>query len=277
MTGILIAGAGLGTMVVPPIANWLISTYGWRTSYFVVGITALIIMMIAAQFLRRDPSQVGQLPYGGGGTEVENMNVEVRGVSHREALHTMQFWTLLVVTTCLGFCLHVILVHIVPHATDLGISTSKAANIIAVIGGTSIIGKVMLGGAGDRFGNRRVIAICFAVMLFALVLLVDAEGLWIFYLFAAAFGIAYGGIIALQPPMVAELFGLHSHGAILGSTAFATTTGGAVGSVLAGHMFDTAGSYQGAFLACVGASVVGLIAALLLRPISQPEVGKACS
>ena len=65
VTGIVISGIGLGTMVVPPIAAQLISSYGWRTSYIIVGIAALVLIILAAQFLKRDPSQVGQLPYGG--------------------------------------------------------------------------------------------------------------------------------------------------------------------------------------------------------------------
>ena len=64
MTGIAVMGIGVGMLVMPPAVSWLISNCGWRNAYMVIGITVLILMVLAAQFLRRDPSQVGQLPYG---------------------------------------------------------------------------------------------------------------------------------------------------------------------------------------------------------------------
>ncbi len=47
ITGIVAAGTGLGTLIVPGIANWLISGYAWRTSYTIVGIIALVIIVLA--------------------------------------------------------------------------------------------------------------------------------------------------------------------------------------------------------------------------------------
>ena len=64
MTGIVLSGVGAGVMIGPPLAGWLISAYDWRTSYLVIGIVAGVLLVIIAQFLRRDPSKVGQLPDG---------------------------------------------------------------------------------------------------------------------------------------------------------------------------------------------------------------------
>ena len=74
MTGIAVSGIGIGTMIMPLVANWLISSYGWRTSYIVVGITVLVLIILVAQFLRRDPGQMGQLPYGADEVKVESLN-----------------------------------------------------------------------------------------------------------------------------------------------------------------------------------------------------------
>ena len=64
MTGIVIAGVGLGQFIVPPIANWLISIYDWRMSYVILGSVVLVIGVLAAQFLRRDPAKMGLVPHG---------------------------------------------------------------------------------------------------------------------------------------------------------------------------------------------------------------------
>lgn len=267
--GVVAAGTGLGTLIVPWIANWLISSYDWRTSYTILGITALVIIVLAAQFLRRDPSQVGLLPYGQGEGETGHSGQDIGGFSFGQAIRTRQFWMLLVATLSFGFCMYAIMVHIVPHATDLGISAVNAANIIAIIGGANVVGRIMMGGTGDRIGSKKAFALCFILMSFSLALLVVTRELWIFYLFGFAFGFAFGGMLALMALLVADLFGLLSHGVILGSAAFGIDIGGAVGPVLAGHIFDTTGSYQLVFLACVGVSIAGLTVMALLPPPSK--------
>jgi len=73
----------------------------------------------------------------------------------------------------------------------------------------------------------------------------------------------------LQSPIVAELFGLRSHGALLGIVAFITTVGAAIGPVLTGRLFDTTGNYQLAFIVLTAIAITGLILTLRLRPISR--------
>ena len=89
------------------------------------------------------------------------------------------------------------------------------------------------------------------------------------YLFAAIYGFAHGGFFTLLSPLVAELFGLSSHGAIFGAIFFAGTIGGAIGPPLAGRIFDVTGNYQLAFLICAVVSGIALTLALLLRPVGK--------
>ncbi len=267
--GIVVSGVGFGTVIMPPIANWLILSYGWRTSYIIVGFIALIVLLLAAQFLRRDPAQMGQLPYGVDQIKGEVSNLPSQGFSFWKAIGTSQFRLLCVAFFCFGFCLHVIMVHIAPYATDLGFSAIMAANILAIIGGLSIAGRITTGGAGDRIGNKLALVTSFILSSVALLWLLLAQEVWMLYLFAVVFGFAYGGWSALMSPMTAELFGLKSHGAILGSVIFVFTVGSAIGPVLAGRIFDITGSYQLAFLISAALSIAALILALLLRPISR--------
>src|SRR4030067_145931 len=64
MTGMTIAGTGTGTLLMPLIASWLISTYNWRTSFTIIGIAVFILIVGLAQLLIRDPGRKGLLPYG---------------------------------------------------------------------------------------------------------------------------------------------------------------------------------------------------------------------
>lgn len=266
MTGIVAAGVGAGTMIVPPVASWLISSYGWRTAFLVIGIIALVLLMLAAQFLKRDPSKTGQLPYGENEVKPENSISEAKGFSFREAVHTQQFRMVWTIYFFFGVSLGTVMVHIVPHATDLGISVMIAANILAIIGGLNIVGRIGIGSVSDRAGRKSSLIIGFVLFLVALLWLQLARELWMLYLFAIIFGFGMGGVVALQPPVTAELFGLRAHGAILGAVVFGTTTGGAIGSLLAGRIFDITGGYYLAFLVCAVLAIAGLILAWLLKP-----------
>ncbi len=160
------------------------------------------------------------------------------------------------------------MVHIAPHALDLGSSAVQAASIISAIGGSSIIGRVVMGGAGDKVGNRRALVICFVVLATSLSWLQLAKELWGLYLFAAIYGFSHGGFFALVSPLVAELMGTRSHGVILGSVLFISQIGGAIGAVLTGRIFDLTGSYQLAFLILFIISVMGFMLSIFLKPIS---------
>ncbi len=273
MGGIVVAGVGVGQMVTPPIATQLITAYGWRTCYVVIGITALVVLVVLGQFLKRDPSQVGQLPDGVKEIRKETLVSEAKGLSRKEALHTGQFWMLFATYVCYGYLVQGTMVHIVPHATDLGISAVTAAGILSLVGGISVMGRIGMGSTGDRIGNKRALISMFILAIIAFIWVQFARELWALYLFAALFGFAYGGLIALESPLVAELFGLKAHGALLGIIHFGATIGGAASPLLAGRIFDVTGKYQIAFLVTTGFIVAGLILASLLKP-PRKEVWK---
>ena len=165
------------------------------------------------------------------------------------------------------------MVHIVPHAIELGISAIDAANILAIIGVVGITGRVIIGIAADRIGNRKAIIASFVLMSVALLWLLIATEIWMLYLFGAVFSFGFGGFSSAESPLVAELFGLSSHGLILGTAAFGFTICGAIGPVLAGYIFDMTGSYQIGFVACGVLSITGFISALLLRLPSKKHKG----
>ena len=274
MTGIVMAGIGVGTMIIPPLANLLISSYGWRTTYVIIGIVVLIVMTLVAQFIRRDPGQMGLLSYGEGEVEQKNLSSGVERFSFRRAICTGQFWMVCIMFTFSEFCVQTITVHIIPHATDLAISAASAANILAIIGGAGLTGRIIMGGAGDRAGNKFATTTCFAMLLVTILWLLFAGELWMFYLFAVVFGFAYGGYQPSISLVVVDLFGLRSLGVILGTVTCCITVGASVGPALAGRIFDITGSYQQAFLVCAALSMIAIVLALLLRPITEVRAEK---
>jgi MFS family permease len=157
------------------------------------------------------------------------------------------------------------MVHIVAHATDIGIDQIKSAGVLSTIGGVSIVGRLSIGTAIDRIGNTRSMIICFTLLIASFLWLLVAGEIWMLVLFAVLYGFAHGGIFTVLSPLVAELFGIESHGVLFGTVAFSLTIGGAIGPVVAGHIFDIARSYQSVFLILVGVGIAGLSLTLFLQ------------
>ncbi len=266
MSGIVLAGVGVGQIIMPPLATHLISSYGWRMCYIIIGIISVVGMVILAQLLRRDPAQVGQLPDGDSEMQQKSSIPEAAGLSRNDAVHNRQFWMIFAAYVCYGMLVQGTMVHIVPHATDLGITAVVAASILSVVGGASIAGRIGMGSAGDRIGNRRALIYLFILAIASFIWLQFAQELWMLYIFAVLFGFAYGGLVSLESPLVANLFGMKAHGALLGLVHFGATIGGAASPLLAGRIFDATGSYQIAFLVVTGFIIAGLVLVSLLKP-----------
>ena len=162
------------------------------------------------------------------------------------------------------------MVHIVPHTTDLGISDLSAANILAVIGGISIIGRIGTGILGDKLGIRKAYVVGFIVMATSFFWLVTVEDKWLFYLYTVIFGI-FSNTGVLGPSLVTEYFGLKAHGIIFGIMDFVFSIGSAVGPLFAGYIFDITSSYTTAFLICGTLGIAGVILDSLLRPIQKKD------
>lgn len=267
MIGIVTSGVSFGMLIIPPVITRLISWYGWRDSYIIMGIVCMVLVIIMAQFLKRDPQQMGLLPYSERRTEQAPQTLKASGFSLGEASRTNQFWLICTTYFCYGFFAYCITVHIAPHATDIGLSAINAANVLAIIGGTGIVGRIAMGSVSDRIGIKPSLIIIFIMSSVTLLWLQVANGLWTLYLFALLFGFAYGGLSALQPLLIAGMFGLSSLGLLVGSFSVSFTTGSAIGVFAAGYMFDISGSYHLAFFSCAVLSIIGLVLTALIRPI----------
>jgi sugar phosphate permease len=264
--GIAMAGRGVGGIISPLLAQWLISDYGWRWTFFILGLIAMVFITSIAQFMRHSPQRMGIKPLGGDEiVEVEqSRSTAAEGLSFSQAIRTSRFWLFGFILASVFFCLGTIMVHIVPYANDTGIPAITAASVLSIAAGISIIGRLIIGYISDRIGGRLILTICLILITLSIIWLLFAEKTWMFYMFAVMFGLSYGGFTLLLPVVTAELFGLASLGIIIGAITFMTTLGDAVGAPVSGTMFDTTGSYQLAFLTIIGICTVAVILSVFL-------------
>jgi len=219
-----------------------------------------------AQFLKHSPQQAGLKPYGEG--EIiegkQSPSSSMKGLSLKQAFRTRGFWLFGLLQTFGLFCTSTVMVHIVPHASDIGIPEISAAGILSFIAGIAVIGRLIIGFISDKVGGRKAITVCLILIILSVVWLLFAEEIWMFYVFAVIFGFANGGFTTLFPVITAELFGLASLGAIIGGFVIFATLGEALGAPVSGTIFDITGSYRVAFLTCIGTSTVAVIISVVL-------------
>lgn len=268
VTGVVGIGIGLGIMLIPLLASYLISNHGWRYAYSLMGIIAIACIVPLAQVLRRDPSKKGLRPYGEQQALPEQLGES--GFSLQEAMKKKQLWIVAAILFLTLYSGDTVLIHITSYAMDSGISSINAASLVAIIGGVSIAGRVIIGGAGDKIGCRRALVITFIITVASLLWLYHAEGLWQLRMFAIFYAIAHGGSLSLMSPLLAELFGTRALSSLFGIILFFGTAGAGTGPIVAGRIYDVTNSYQYAFLIMIIASIVGLTLALLLKPTKLP-------
>lgn len=269
MTGIVKVGTGAGQFSIPLLASILIVSQGWRQSYLIIGAAAFIILFSIAQVLKRDPGDLGTTGSQDRENADEASRMEEGSFGAGEAMRTVQFWTICIVYLLIVFCLLIILVHIVPHGRDVGLSVSHAAGVLSTIGAVSMVGRFVSGIGIDHVGSKRIMVIWFFVLIAGFCWLQIAESRWMLYLFACVYGLAHGGFFTAISPIVAEVFGTRAHGAIFGILVCFGTTGGAIGPIIAGYLFDMSGSYTSTFRMVTILSVAGLGMMLSLRPIKK--------
>jgi MFS family permease len=274
MTGIVKVGTGAGQFSIPFIASILIAGFGWRSAYLIIGLAALLMLFSLGLLLKPYPKNSSEFKSSSKVLSKDASHL-LTNLSVREALKTQQMYIICGSYLLLVFCLLIVLVHIVPHATDLGLTHTRAAGVLSTIGAVSMIGRFISGIAIDLYGSKLIMIACFVILISSLIWLQFSDTLLMLYLFGAVYGLAHGGFFTAISPIVAEVFGISAHGGIFGLVVFTGTVGGAIGPVLAGKMFDLSGSYEQVFLMITIMGCLSFALMLLLNPIKKKGIDTA--
>jgi MFS family permease len=275
--GITGSGGGVGTIVLALCAAYLIAKFDWRTAYIVLGLIVGLGIIPLSVLVKKDPAEIGIFPDGvniPAGRQVV-MNGEdtsdTGSLTVAQAFGTRDFWFLGIVWLSFSLCLHLVLTHIVPYGTDVGISATEAAVILGLIGSISIPGRLVIGGVSDRIGRKASALICAMLQIGAMIWLTWARELWMFYLFAIVYGFAFGGFDILVTALIGDIFGLHSLGTIMGMLVVGWGIGAAFGPAVGGLIFDV---FQNYFMAFMIGALAMMVAASFIA-LTKKEIGKS--
>jgi len=265
--GITSSGGGMGTIVIAPFAAYLISSFDWRTAFVVLGVISWIGIVAVSLPLKKDPQDIGLLPDGvkmePPQRDAQNTEEDVQpaAFSLSQALKINQFWLLAFAWVFFSLSLHMVLVHIVAYAVDMGISRMDAAVILSLIGLANIPGRMVVGKLSDIMGRKALGVTCTLIQFGTLLWLMRADQLWMLYLFAPAFGFMWGGSGTVVTVLIGDIFGTRSLGPIMGMMTAGWAFGAAIGPSIGGFIFDMSGNYFMAFAA--GATALFVVVCLL--------------
>ncbi len=265
------SAAMTGMSLLVPVVAWLIVAFDWRTAYMVLGAAVLVGMLPLCLFVVRDsPEEMGMRPDGDAAVAGAPVPVITRTLAST-ALRTVAFWQLGGAFFTCGFSMALVSAHGVPMLTDHGYTPIFASWVIGVLGASSIVFTLSLGALSDRFGARPVLAAIYAgrAFIFAgLFLIRDNPAAMIGV--AIVGGITVAGSMSMTSVLTADIYGRYSVGSILGVIFLVHQTGAALGSWLAGALFEATGGYGVMFaIACVLLAAAGLVS---LRVEREPRM-----
>jgi MFS family permease len=273
-SGIAASGLGLGLMLFPPITQSIISAWGWRSGFLVMGIsTAIILLPLNGFLLRHKPTDMG---YAGPDGVMEPDESIVYRPDHatrqsddgfqwtlRAAVGTINFWALMAFPMLIMIGVYIVLTHFVSFLVNQGLNKMMAASAFGLIGLTSTVFRIVWGLISDRIGRERSFSLgmfFFCISFYCLVRFQFGGGLWLVYLFVILLGVGWGSTAPVFMAGAADLFHGPAIGIIYGLLEGSVGIGGAVGSWIGGYVFDQTGSYQWAFgLSAMAAAIAGVM------------------
>jgi MFS family permease len=231
---IMLAGSACGAMLLPLLAQTVITHYGWRAAYTVLGGVALLVgFPLTAWFVRERP--LAEQP--------DHASVHL-GESVRSALSNYRFW-IIAATVCLyAISVNGAIAHLSALLTDRGVSAGGAAYAVAIIGATGLLGRILTGIFLDRFFGPRVSQVMLLLTVAGILLLSVATTLTAGLLAAALIGFSMGSEGDITPYLLGRYFGLKRFSTLYALTWTAYAIGGATGPIVVGRIFDTFGSYR---------------------------------
>ncbi len=230
---LVMVGAGLGAMILPVVAQGVITRAGWRAAYASLGGLALLLgLPLSWRYIRER-----------GSAERKTSSVTHAGISWQQGLRSFPFWIVTAILFVSSISMNGAITHLSPLLTDRGLTTANAALCASILGGSSLLGRILVGWLLDRFFGPHVAFAINAITALGILLLARADAFLPGVLAAALIGIGAGGEAAITPYLLTRYFGLRAFSTLYGFTWTFYAAAGAIGPVILGRTFDLTGSY----------------------------------
>lgn len=262
--GIALSGSGVGGIILSPIVSSLISSYGWRTTYLIIGIViAVTIIPLTAFVVRFHPSDMGLTPLGQ--APVKNKNQVLKGMNQKDVLKTPSFWILCAAIVVTGIVANTMIINLAPFLTDIGATTQRAAFLLSLGSAMVIVGKLLVGRMFDKMGLVLMIIFLGICNVLSFVFLRNADAQIPGFLYATFTGFGATALTIAPSYITAHLYGEKDFSSIFGVVSMFSSLGTALSAVFGGVVYGINNSYDLVLtvlivLSCVSAALYFLAA-----------------
>ncbi len=265
----VMAGSGAGSMLWPPIAQALITHFGWRAAYALIGLVIVSVAMPLGWLFLYEPEGCDTDDYETDGTPIRRRQAVSSGSLVR-SIRSMPFLMIALALLVFSFATNGLNTHWAPLLTDAGAQPSQAAVVLAVAGFAALAGKLGTGFLLDRFHAGRVAGLLLALCALGFVLVLRPYSWPAAMGSAVLVGVGMGAESDVVPYLLTRYFGLDRFGSLYGFTWCVYAVAGASGPAVMGAVFDRTGSYRMALLLSL---LLVLVAAILFGalPEYRPE------
>ena len=261
--GVGTAATSVGQLIFSPMAQGLISNFGWSDALVYLSFISMLIISFAV-LLPSNPEVQG-----------EEATTQSLGEAVREAFSQRGFILLMIGFFACGFHVAFIGIHLPAYVTDLGLAPQVGAYCLALIGLFNIAGSFLSGMVGSRWSKTYGLSwIYFGRALVILGLLLAPKTALTLYVFSALMGLLWLSTIPLTTGVLTDVFGVRYVATLYGFVFFGHQVGSFIGVWLGGILYDRYGSYDGMWWAGI---VVGVLAALIHLPISEKPVSRVAT
>jgi MFS family permease len=238
-------GIGIGSVVLPILAERLIAMFGWRSTFAIFGGAVLLVPLpVLAAGLQNDPEQRGLQPDGDERATLLHVQPQAKtGMNWHEIWHSPTFWQLLCIFSLAGASVHGVALHMAAIFTDRGVSAARAATATSLVGAAVIVGRLCSGYLLDRMFAPRVAILFYSATALGITIL--CTGVRGNLAFVAAFlsGLGMGAEVESMAYMMSRYFGLAAFGTSYGAAFGAFMISGSAGVLLMGAGYDRFHSY----------------------------------
>ena len=266
-----LTGTCLGQYVIVPASTQIMLVWGWRSAFIIVGSVILVVnFFITFTVIKSHPGELGLKPYGSKEPPLshprnESITKIVCSFGLKDAMGTRSFWLFAIVMAVCGGGDYLVLTHLVPMATDHGVSPVTAGNMLAWSGLMSLAGLLLTGATTDRIGNKIPIVFTFILRLAVFVLLLNSQTILSFYIFSLVFGFTMLVTAPIATTLTGKLYGFENVGYLSGFITTIHHFGGGLLAFLAGILFDYTNSYQPAIAISAALSILAIICGIFIK------------
>ena len=256
--GIATAAGSFGQFLLIPASQYLITKLGWHGALLGLAAVAVLILPLSTALAGKPAASAGPQ---------QSLTEALREALGEKGFHLL-FWGYFV---C-GFHIAMLTVHLPAFVTDAGLSPAHGMTALALIGLFNVIGTFGAGWLGGRFSKKYLLSTIYAIraVLISTLVFLPLTPLTL-YVFACGIGLLWLGTVPLTNGLVGQIFGMRYAAMLASIVFFGHQIGSFVGVWLAGHLYDTTGSYSGAFIASIG---LGVFAALVNLPVNEKPLAE---